>query len=95
MTHFIGTKSDPFERKLMDKLLMNYNTDVRPVENTSQVLEVTVALQPYRLLRVVRVACVFHFESIRSNTVNATTRRKFPEGATKMRLRRGEDAAET
>lgn len=33
---------------------MTYNTDVRPVKNVSQVLEVTVGLQPYRLLRMVR-----------------------------------------
>ena len=38
---------------LIDKLLKNYNTDVRPVENKSQVLEVALGLQPYRLLRVV------------------------------------------
>ena len=50
---FIGTKCDSYERKLIDELLKDYNTDVRPVENTSQVLEVTVALQPYRLLRMV------------------------------------------
>lgn len=50
-----GTKSNHFERMLIDNLLMDYNTDVRPVENVSQVLEVTVGVQPYRLLRVVRL----------------------------------------
>ena len=50
---FIGTKCDSHERKLIDELLKDYNTDVRPVEKSSQVLEVTVALQPYRLLRMV------------------------------------------
>ena len=38
---------------LIDKLLKNYDIDVRPVENQSQVLEVALGLQPYRLLRVV------------------------------------------
>ena len=50
-----GMKSNDFERMLIENLLMDYNTDVRPVENVSQVLEVTVGVQPYRLLRVVRL----------------------------------------
>ncbi|KAJ7375679.1 Neuronal acetylcholine receptor subunit alpha-7 [Desmophyllum pertusum] len=49
-----GSQSVSFDRMLIEKLLKNYNTDVRPVENTSQVLEVSLGLQPYRLLRVVR-----------------------------------------
>lgn len=52
-SHFSGLQSTSFDRKLIDKLLENYNADVRPVENKSQVLEVTLGLQPYRLLRVV------------------------------------------
>jgi len=51
--HLSGLQSTSFDRKLIDNLLKNYNTDVRPVENKSQVLEVALGLQPYRLLRVV------------------------------------------
>jgi len=53
ISHFSGLQSTSFDRMLIDKLLKNYNADVRPVENKSQVLEVTLGLQPYRLLRVV------------------------------------------
>ncbi|XP_067044983.1 neuronal acetylcholine receptor subunit alpha-9-like [Acropora muricata] len=41
-----------FEKTLIEDLLMNYNNEVRPVENRSQVLIVTVGVQPYRLLRM-------------------------------------------
>ena len=51
--HLSGLQSISFDRKLIDKLLKNYDIDVRPVENQSQVLEVALGLQPYRLLRVV------------------------------------------
>ena len=51
--HLSGLQSISFDRMLIDKLLKNYNTDVRPVENKSQVLELALGLQPYRLLRVV------------------------------------------
>ena len=57
-----GSECNSFERMLIEKLLMNYNTDVRPVENASQVLEVTVGVQPYRLLRVVRLAYFCYFQ---------------------------------
>ena len=53
ISHVSGLQSTSFDRMLIDKLLKNYNTDVRPVENKSQVLEVALGLQPYRLLRVV------------------------------------------
>ena len=57
---------------LIEKLLMNYNTDVRPVENASQVLEVTVGVQPYRLLRVVRLAYFCYFQMHFLQSVNRT-----------------------
>ena len=60
--HLSGLQSISFDRKLIDKLLKNYDIDVRPVENQSQVLEVALGLQPYRLLRVVgRIAFVILF----------------------------------
>ena len=48
-----------FDRLLVENLLKDYNTDVRPVENTSQVLEISLGLQPYRLLRVVSAKFFF------------------------------------
>lgn len=49
---FQGLQCASFDRLLVENLLKDYNTDVRPVENTSQVLEISLGLQPYRLLRV-------------------------------------------
>ncbi|XP_068762475.1 neuronal acetylcholine receptor subunit alpha-9-like [Montipora capricornis] len=37
---------------LIDDLLANYTTDVRPVENSSHVMIVSIGVQPYRLLRM-------------------------------------------